>query len=353
LHRKIGEIIGRTGAVVDSSSLDDGGVVEDEGKYLVVAIDGMHSRLSDFPFLAGFHATRATLRDIYCMGGFPLAIFSDVHLADDGDLSKIFDYVAGIATVSEVVKVPYVTGSTLRIGGDMVIGERMTGCVGAVGKARKIIRTEAEAGDRILLTEGSGGGTIATAAIYFGKEEVVKETINLKFIRACEILLSSNLELHAMKDVTNGGIRGDANDISYQSNVKLVLIEDRIRELVNPKVLNLLDENGIDYLGVSLDSLLVISKEEEVEKVKEMLEGEIKAEEIGWVEGGKGCELIRDGKRERLFPKFRESPYTPIKKIVGVTSRNFPQMREMVDLAAKKALEKKIETVKFLCGKSK
>ena len=101
----------------------------------VCTVDGMHSRLSDYPFLAGFHVTRATLRDVYVMGAKPVMLFSDIHVADDGDVAKIFDYTAGITTVGEAMNVPLVTGSTLRIGGDMVLGKPLTGCVGAVGVA--------------------------------------------------------------------------------------------------------------------------------------------------------------------------------------------------------------------------
>lgn len=137
-HEKIAEVIGRTSAVVDSSHLDDSGVVRAAGQYLVVTIDGMHSRLSDFPFLAGFHVARAALRDVYVMGARPVAMLSDIHVADDGDVAKIFDHIAGITTVSELTGIPLITGSTLRIGGDMVIGERMTGGVGAVGIAESL-----------------------------------------------------------------------------------------------------------------------------------------------------------------------------------------------------------------------
>jgi|GEM_PF-6162018 Hydrogenase maturation factor len=127
VHEKISEVIGRTSAEIDSTFLDDSGAVREDGSYIVVSVDGMHSRLSDFPFLAGFHVTRATLRDIYVMGARPIALLSDIHLADDGDVTKIFDHIAGISSVSEVMGVPLITGSTLRIGGDMVIGDRMTG----------------------------------------------------------------------------------------------------------------------------------------------------------------------------------------------------------------------------------
>ncbi len=213
VHSKLGEVIGNTGAVVDSSQLDDSGVVKIGDEYLVVTIDGIHSRLSDFPFLSGFHVARAALRDVYSMGARPpLAMLSDIHVADDGDVAKIFDHIAGITTVSELTGIPLITGSTLRIGGgDMVIGERMTGGVGAVGVTSSLTsRNRTRPGDLILMTEGAGGGTISTTALYYDMHDVVEETINIRFLEACEALLQSGLykKVHSMTDVTNGGIRG-------------------------------------------------------------------------------------------------------------------------------------------------
>ena len=193
-HKKIAEVIGKTNAVCDSSQMDDSGVVKAGGQYVVVTVDGMHSRLSDFPFLAGFHCTRASLRDLYVMGAKPVALFSDIHIADDGDVSKIFDYTAGITTVSDLIDVPLVTGSTLRIGGDMVIGDRMTGCVGAVGVAQDLTaRIQSKPGDVIMVSEGAGGGTVSTTALYFGMHEVVEKTLNVKFLEACESLWARGL----------------------------------------------------------------------------------------------------------------------------------------------------------------
>ena len=53
------------------------------------------------------------------MGADPVAMLSDLHLADDGDVGKLFDFTAGVCAVSELVDVPLVAGSTLRVGGDM------------------------------------------------------------------------------------------------------------------------------------------------------------------------------------------------------------------------------------------
>lgn len=343
-HTKIAEVIGRTDAEVDSAQLDDSGVVRGEGKLITVTVDGMHSRLSDYPFLAGFHVTRAALRDVYVMGARPVALLSDIHLADDGDVSKLFDHIAGIATVSELIKVPLITGSTLRIGGDMVIGDRLTGCVGAVGVSDAITpRKSAVPGDVIMMTEGAGGGTVCSAALYYDRHEVVEETLNIKFLEAAEALLKENLTIHAMTDVTNGGIRGDAKEISYTAAVKLVFEEEKMKRLVNPRVLNMLDDLEIDYLGVSIDALLIIAPPQEAERISRVIrEAGVAVDQIGTVETGSGAYLRRDGQLSDFSPRFREAAYTPIKKAVGQdAARDIEEMRARVDLAARNAVEKK------------
>jgi hydrogenase expression/formation protein len=352
-HEKIAEVIGRTSAVVDSSHLDDSGVVRAGGQYLVVTIDGMHSRLSDFPFLAGFHVARAALRDIYVMGARPVAMLSDIHVADDGDVAKIFDHIAGITTVSELTGIPLITGSTLRIGGDMVIGERMTGGVGAVGIAEDLTaRIQAVPGDIIIMTEGAGGGTVSTTALYYGMHNVVDETINLKFIDACEALLEAGLieKIHAMTDVTNGGVRGDAKEIARTAGVKLIFEEEKLRALVNRKVLEMLDKLEIDYLGVSLDALLIIAPPEHANEILSCIwKNGVAADIVGKIVKGEGAELIMGGESHDFTPRFRESAYTPIKKLVGEkTPRNFEEIKRAVDKAARQAIEKKKHIVERL-----
>ena len=355
-HEKIAEVIGKTDAVVDSTHLDDSGVVTTgaSNDYIILTVDGMHSRLSDYSFLAGFHVARAALRDVYAMGARPVAMLSDIHVADDGDVAKIFDHIAGITTVAELSNIPLITGSTLRIGGDMVIGERMTGAVGAVGASSELTsRIQTQVGDVILMTEGAGGGTISTTALYYGMHDVVDETINIKFLEACDKLLESGLEkhIHAMTDVTNGGVRGDAKEISRTAEVKLVFEESEMRKLVNPKVLAMLESLEIDYLGVSLDALLIIAPAEYADDImKAILTADVDISIIGRVEDGTGSLINIDGELQDFIPRFRESAYTPIKKMIGEEEpRDFEEMKQAIDKAALEAVEKKkriIESIK-------
>lgn len=345
-HRQIARIIGKTTASVGVDEMDDAGAVCANGKYIICTVDGMHSRLSDFPFLAGFHVTRATLRDAYVMGAKPVMLFSDIHVADDGDVAKIFDYTAGITTVGEAMDVPLVTGSTLRIGGDMVLGSRLTGCVGAVGVAEHLTaRKSTQPGDVLLMTEGAGGGTIATAAIYSGFPDVVEQTINLNFLQACEILMKSSVfpQIHAMTDVTNGGLRGDAFEMAETAGCRIVIDEAEIGSLVQPQVREMLETLKIDYLGVSLDSLLVVVPENYAAEICSVVASAgVTMKQIGHVEKGKPEAVLRcNGKDHDFSPRFRESAYTPVKKVADTEARDFDEMKDGVVRASEAAIRKK------------
>lgn len=361
VHRRIADIVSstNTASLVNPSEQDDGGVIKAKAKndevYITTAVDGIHSRLSEYPFLGGFHVTRATLRDVCVMGADPVAILSDVHLADDGDVSKIFDFTAGVAAVSELVNVPIVAGSTLRVGGDMVLGDRFVSAVGSVGVSNypPTARKGATNGDVILLTEGSGGGTITTTALYNGFFDVIWDTMNVNFVQASHALFENDLvkDIHAMTDVTNGGLRGDAHEISNTTGVGLEFDEEEIRKMVAPNVLSMLETLNIDHLGVSTDSLMLIVPEDIVGDVKKAVSSyDVAIGEIGSVNNSGEAILNKgDGSSEKLVPLFREAAYTKIKKLVGdTTPEDFEAMKQKVQKACDDAISKKEKVINYI-----
>lgn len=354
-------------AFLSPSSLDDAGAVRlsdiegfnnvklDNNNLIIVSkMEGIHSRLSDFPFICGFHVTRAALRDLYVKGARPISILVDTHLGDDADVGKLFDFMAGVSAISDLVKVPITTGSTLRIGGDMVIGNRFVGGIGAIGLANRVLaRRNIKPDDKILMTEGAGGGTIVTTAIYSGNHEVVKETLNIKFLKACEIIFNADYfdKIHAMCDITNGGLRGDLHEIGYEANCGVSFYEKKVRALVNPIVLNLLEKVKVDYLGVSLDALLIFCPSEISGKIiSDLKNSGIKCTEIGIVDSSNEVSMFHNNdQKKRVIPKFRESAYTKIKQEVGEETPDLQlQMEKKIELAASKALEKRREIIKYV-----
>lgn len=338
--------------VLEPIDRDDVGGVEYAGGIVVGSIDGAHSRLSGFPFLMGFHAARAALRDVCVKGAIPLFLMDDVHLADDGDVAKIFEFVAGVAAVAEISGVPLVCGSTLRVGGDMVLGDRLVGAVGCVGfsDGRVALKAGVRTGDLVVMTEGSGGGTISTTAIYSGRPDVVVETLNLDFYFAVKALREAGLleRLHGLTDVTNGGLRGDLENIAKTRSVSIVLDAGKFGSLINPRVREMLEELGVDPLGLSLDSLLIFTPKRLARRVVEVLGSVgVRADVVGRVERGEGCYIEEGGVRKPLAPLFRESPYTKLKKLVGTGSpERRKEMAALLEEAARSAVAKKELVVK-------
>ncbi|ACP47874.1 AIR synthase related protein [Sulfolobus islandicus Y.N.15.51] len=309
IHTKLFELTGK-----QIEEYDDAGIREN----IVVSIDGIHSRLSYFPFLAGFYATRATLRDIMVKGAYPLGLIVDIHLSDDSDVGMLIDFEAGVTSIGKALNVPILSGSTLRIGGDLVLGDRISGAVGSIGvlKSKDFLRRRVTKGLKILMTEGNGGGTIATTAIYNGMPDVISETLNIKDLITCIVVrdhLSSNV--YSMTDVTNGGIRADALEVSKITNLSFVIDDEKFLSLINPKVRKMLEEINIDPFGISIDSILIFTDNPDL--VKERLaQHNIRSEVIGYIDDFRQYPIITYGGKE-LKPQFRESPYTPIKKYIG------------------------------------
>ena len=279
--------------------------------------------------------------------------------------------------------------------------------MGCIGFGRKLTpRRDVKPGDVLIMTEGHGGGTIATTALYNGFPEVVKETLNLKNINLAQKLIHSpELEnVHSITDITNGGIRGDAFEIAKTANVRIQLFEDIFYSLVNPKVLELLTKLDIDPMGVSIDSLLIILPEAHVENILKFIkdngikadiigklkavgdeskEGEIKQGEIAsHNKNSFGVQLLRKYKSlsdteklnltkwenetevtktstnqafetQELIPNYREEPYTPIKKVTNVTPENQALVNSAVESAMKISLNKKDKLKTWMTSKGR
>ncbi len=349
-----------TEAYLSPKSLDDAGAVElpksfrsGEDFFIISKMEGMHSRLSDFPFLAGFHVTRAGLRDIYVKGAIPISIMVDIHLGDDADVGKLFDFMAGTSAVAELANVPITAGSTLRIGGDMVIGTRITGGIAVVGLSKSLLaRRDIQVGDKILMTEGAGGGTISTTAIYSGSHDALRATLNIKFLTAVKAILESDYLPHirSMCDVTNGGLRGDLHEIIYESKTGVEISIAKVEDLVEPSVLKLLKKTNVDYLGVSLDALLLFVSPEVSDEILQLVQNVgVKIVEIGKVTDLNRVIFKSKSGDSIVMPRFRESAYTPIKKVIGEDDpEKKNEMEQKIEQSATESLKKRERIIKYI-----
>jgi hydrogenase expression/formation protein len=213
---------------------------------------------------------------------------------------------------------------------------------------RKAVRT----GDVLIMTEGAGGGTIATTALFNGMGNVVESTINLKTLRSGLALLGSKLinRVHSMTDVTNGGIRGDALHMASSSKVRIDIYQKAFLSMIEPKVSKMLNALDIDPLGVSIDSILLSMAPKDAKSIVGLFKKKgVKAAVVGKVSKGSGVFLILEaGKTQEMKHRFRESAYTPIKKVVDKPPHDLSEIKARIDGSALKAIEKKKRLLKRL-----
>jgi hydrogenase expression/formation protein len=136
---------------------------------------------------------------------------------------------------------------------------------------------------------------------------------------------------------------------------RIVIDEQAIGSLVEPHVRDMLEALQIDYLGVSLDALLIVAPPEvSAELCRVVKSAGVAMHEIGYVEKGKPeSVLMVDGRECDFSPRFRESAYTPVKKVVDTSMRDFEEMSRGVMRAADSAIQKKQRVLKNLVGKRK
>ena len=115
----------------------------------------------------------------------------------------------------------------------------------------------------------------------------------------------------------------------------------------------MLEKVGVDYLGVSLDALLIYCSEKVSGKIiNDLTSHSIKCAEIGYVDDSKQVSIVyKDEEKKTILPKFRESAYTKIKQEIG---ENTPESKEImekrIEKAATEALNKRKNIIEYIKG---
>lgn len=114
----------------------------------------------------------------------------------------------------------------------------------------------------------------------------------------------------------------------------------------------MLKERKTDYLGVSLDALLIFCPSAIVDQVlSEIQEVGLMINVIGEVNTSKNeINLITENGEAKLFPRFRESAYTPIKQEIGeeINEEEKHQLAARIEECATQALQKRSNFVKWI-----
>ncbi len=124
---------------------DDAAVIPFKDEYLLLAADGMMTKLlQNEPYAAGKASVMVTVNDIYSMGGRPIALVNVLASGDETHRSKVID---GIKKGCEKLNVPMVGG---HLHPDAPPNAPSLS-VAILGHATKLLRSHlAEAGDDLI-----------------------------------------------------------------------------------------------------------------------------------------------------------------------------------------------------------
>jgi putative methanogenesis marker protein 2 len=186
---------------------DDAAVLPWDDQYLLLASDGIWSKLVSDPFWAGYCSVLVNINDIYAMGGEPVAMVNVVSMKEE-DTGEIID---GIEAGCEKFRVPMV-------GGHIHPDTYTAIAVSILGKAKRVLTSfDASSEEKVVLALDLDGKQYKSflnwdSTSMKSSEEVLYRLEALPII-AEELLATS------CKDVSNPGILGTLGMLLETSKV--------------------------------------------------------------------------------------------------------------------------------------
>jgi len=181
---------------------DDAAVIPFKDEYLLLAADGMMTKLlQNEPYAAGKAAVMVTVNDIYSMGGRPVAMVNVLASGDDGHRSRVID---GIKKGCEKLNVPMVGG---HLHPDAAANSPSLS-VAILGRAKKLLRSHlAEPGDDLIFAADLNG-QVGCSSVTSWDANSGKTTEELLFRLEILPIIAEHEWACACKDVSNAGLLG-------------------------------------------------------------------------------------------------------------------------------------------------
>ena len=201
---------------------DDAAVIPFRDEYLLLAADGMMTKLLvNEPYAAGKAAVMVTVNDIYSMGGRPLAMVNVLASGDETHRSSVID---GIRKGCEKLNVPMVGG---HLHPDSP-ADAPSLSVAILGHAGKLLRSHlAEPGDDLIFAADLSG-QVGCSSVTSWDANSGKTTEELLFRLEALPFIAEQEWACACKDVSNAGLLGTLSIMMENSGTGALIDLDTI-----------------------------------------------------------------------------------------------------------------------------
>ena len=242
------------------SRMEDSAVVEGAGR-IAVTTDSFVVKPLEFPGGdIGRLAVCGTVNDLLMSGSKPRYLTAGFILEEGLEIDLLERIVCSMAKTAEEAGVKIITGDTKVIEGNggLIIN---TSGVGFVPEGVNVSPSGLEEGDRIILTGNLGEHHAAILGSRMGIEnDIVSDVAPLTEMIGA--LMREGLKVHAMRDVTRGGLGTVLNEFAKASGVLIELEEESLP--VSGAVKGFAGILGLDpvYMGNEGKAVVVVTEED-------------------------------------------------------------------------------------------
>ena len=252
-------------------------------------------------------AVAGTVNDLLMRGATPRYLTAAFIIETGTDTDTLEKIARSMAETAKEAGVLIVAGDTKVVEGDGQVFINTTG-VGFVPAGVEISASRAEVGDVVLLSGTLGDHHAALLSARMGIENAV-ESDAAPLTGMVQALLSAGIHLHAMRDVTRGGLGTVLTEIAEASGVQIELEEESLP--LTPAVKSFCGLLGLSplYMG-NEGKLIALLPAEEAERAIEIVRSSPygkNAAIIGTVAAGDGVILRTPlGGRRKIGPLVGE-----------------------------------------------
>jgi len=178
----------------------------------------------------GSLAVNGTVNDLAMSGARPLFLSVGFIIEEGLEMQTLWRVVQTIQKAGENASVQIVTGDTKVV--DKGKGDQLfinTSGIGLIEHTQTIAPSQVQPDDVILLSGDIGRHGIAIMAVREGLEfETVIETDSAPLSNLILDLLSQDVEIHCLRDLTRGGLASGLNEIARVANLGMMTDEKAI-----------------------------------------------------------------------------------------------------------------------------
>ncbi|MFA5059731.1 MAG: hydrogenase expression/formation protein HypE [Candidatus Omnitrophota bacterium] len=178
----------------------------------------------------GSLAVYGTVNDLSMVGARPLYLSVGLILEEGLPMETLWKVVKSIHQAAQKSGVSIVTGDTKVV--DKGKGDGIfinTTGIGTLERGKVLLPANIQKGDQIIINGDIGRHGIAIMAVREGLEfESAIESDAAPLAELVGKLLSENIEIHCLRDLTRGGLASALNEIALAANIAIAIDENKI-----------------------------------------------------------------------------------------------------------------------------